>query len=212
MAAPNGRKRRALPGAQTPAQIALAGTGLSDMEQTFILEFWRTGSPARAYRIAFEIPQSVQSTKLHGEALLRQPHIRKALDAYRENLRGNQAMMRERGIEELMRIAFFDPRNLYREDGSMKPINELDPEDAAAISAVETVELFGKDGPIGHLRKVKWADKVKAIKDLFQIQGWSQEAQPAGAQAVNPLRMMLEQIGSRSALPVVLEHHEVDEE
>lgn len=189
----------------------MADTGLTDMEQVFVLEYWRSMSAARAYRIAFDIPEGIRSTKLHGEALLRQPHIRKALDTYRGNLRSSQAMMRERGIEELARIAFFNPQNLYHDDGRMKAMHEMEPEDAACLAALETLEITGKDGPIGVIRKVKWADKVKAIKDLFQLQGWAQEVQPAGAQAVNPLRMMLEQIGSRSALPVVLEHHEVDE-
>jgi phage terminase small subunit len=43
----------------------------------------------------------------------------------------------DRVLQELARIAFFDPRKLFNHDGSLKDITELDADTAAAIASVE---------------------------------------------------------------------------
>lgn len=66
-----------------------------------------------------------------------------------------------KGIHDL---AFFDIRKLYREDGTLIPIHELDAETATAISGFEIEEAyehFGKGNakPTGLLKKFKLADR-----------------------------------------------------
>src|SRR5438132_1475155 len=43
-------------------------------------------------------------------------------------------------LRELMRVAYSDPRKLYRPDGTLKSPHEWDTDLAAAVSAVETDE------------------------------------------------------------------------
>lgn len=53
----------------------------------------------------------------------------------------------DRVLQELARIAFFDIRKLYREDGSLKMPSELDDEAAAVLSGIDVVESkAGADG------------------------------------------------------------------
>jgi phage terminase small subunit len=77
----------------------------------------------------------------------------------------------ERVLEELGRIAFADPRKFFNADGSPKDLIDLDGDTAAAVSAFEVVDLFdgsrGDQKPvIGLVRKVKFADKLKALELL----------------------------------------------
>jgi phage terminase small subunit len=43
----------------------------------------------------------------------------------------------DRVLQEIAKIAFFDPRKLFNQDGSLKNINELDADTAAAIAGFE---------------------------------------------------------------------------
>ena len=78
----------------------------------------------------------------------------------------------DRVLQELARIAFFDFRKLYRQDGSLKAVHELDDEAAAVLAGVDVVEMAGgaKIGGgegIEHMpmftKKTKIPDKVAAL-------------------------------------------------
>ena len=71
-------------------------------------------------------------------------------------------------LKRLAAIAMFDRRTLHKEDGSLKQIHELTEEEAAAITEIESVELFDGRGDqkqaVGFVRKVKFADPKGAIE------------------------------------------------
>ena len=48
-------------------------------------------------------------------------------------------------VVELARLAFFNTRDVFDEDGSLKPMSELSPEIACAISEVETRTTVGQE-------------------------------------------------------------------
>jgi phage terminase small subunit len=83
------------------------------------------------------------------------------------------------GIEETERqlasVLRSDPRKLYRPDGSMIPIHELDAETAAAIASIEVREEFEGHGEnrrlVGYTRKVKFWDKNAALEKAMRHQG-----------------------------------------
>lgn len=80
-----------------------------------------------------------------------------------------------RVLQEASRLALFDPRKLFKEDGSPKPINELDDETAAALAGLEVVEEFEGTGEdrvfVGFTKKYKVADKNSALEKLFKHYG-----------------------------------------
>lgn len=73
----------------------------------------------------------------------------------------------ERVLQELGRVAFFDPRRLLNADGSPKPINELDDDTAAVLAGMDVQEEYVGVGDerrfVGYTKKVKMADKVAAL-------------------------------------------------
>lgn len=69
----------------------------------------------------------------------------------------------DRVLQELAKLAFFDPRKLFNSDGSPKNIHELDGNTAAAVAGLEVNEMFEGEGDQKHAfglcRKIKVADK-----------------------------------------------------
>lgn len=74
----------------------------------------------------------------------------------------------ERVLQELGRVALFDPRRLLNADGSPRPINELDDDTAAVLAGMDISEEYigtGEDRRfVGYTKKVKFADKVGALQ------------------------------------------------
>lgn len=78
----------------------------------------------------------------------------------------------DRVLQELSRIAFFDIRKLYKEDGSLKKPSELDDDAAAVLAGIDVVEMtggmgIGADGMPQHIpmstKKAKIFDKNGAL-------------------------------------------------
>lgn len=67
----------------------------------------------------------------------------------------------ERTLTELARCAYLDPRMLFRNDGSIKHISELDDDTAACIAGVE---MGGRGGK--RVERVKMTDKLRALDML----------------------------------------------
>lgn len=82
---------------------------------------------------------------------------------------------RERCLQELRAIATVDIRQAYNEDGTLKNVRDMPSEVAAALSSVESDELFEGNGAereiIGHTKKVKFWDKAKAIELFMKKHG-----------------------------------------
>ena len=79
-----------------------------------------------------------------------------------------------RTLQEIIKIAFFDPRKYYEENGNLKPIKELDdPEAAALISfdSVRRVKKIDNDSISVIVDKIKFANKTKSLELLAKVQG-----------------------------------------
>ncbi len=94
---------------------------------------------------------------------------------------------RVRALTELARLAYFDPRKLYREDKTLKDPSEWDDETAAAVASVEVFEEFYGSGEkrikIGETKKVKPWNKNEALKNILIHLGLLKEGGAASAQA-----------------------------
>lgn len=77
----------------------------------------------------------------------------------------------ERTLQELARIAYADPANMYNAAGELIPISEMDADTRAAIVAVDQEEIKVGDMPLGRVKKVKLAPKEKALDMLMRYQG-----------------------------------------
>ncbi len=73
-------------------------------------------------------------------------------------------------IDEIAKVAMIDPREFFTTDGSLIPIRQLGPREAAAIAGMEVTDLYAGQGDervaIGQLKKIKIASKLKALELL----------------------------------------------
>lgn len=76
----------------------------------------------------------------------------------------------ERVKEELAKLAFVDPRNFFRADGSAKEITQMDAATAACVAGMEIEDQYEGHSAdrkyIGKLKKFKLADKGQNLERL----------------------------------------------
>jgi len=115
---------------------------------------------------------SVKTANEQGARLLANVSVRSAVDLAMRARERRTEITQDRVLQELARIAFFDLRKLYREDGSLKAIHELDDDAAAVLAGVDVVETkgnaaIGGDDGIRHIpeyvKKAKVFDKNTAL-------------------------------------------------
>jgi len=123
-----------------------------------------------ATRAAIAAGYSEKTAGSQGNRLLKNADVAKAIDAENEKLNAKLDISVERVATEYARLAFFDPRKFFRDDGSLKPISELDEDSARAIAGMDVNELFEGNGEdraqVGYCKKLKLADKVRALEGL----------------------------------------------
>jgi phage terminase small subunit len=110
-----------------------------------------------------------------GSRLLKEAKTQALLAARRAELQQKLELTTERTLAEVARLAYHDPRSLFNEDGTTKPIHQLDADSAAAIAGVEvTHEYVGKGESrklVATTTKYKMADKNAALDKAMKHQG-----------------------------------------
>jgi len=141
---------------------------LTTKQESFATACAKGENASDAYRSAYKTTRMTPKT-VHEEAsrLLANPKVAARIAELRV-----PAMKAARlEIEEVQRqhasVLRSDPRKLFRADGSMVPVHELDDETAAAISSIEVREEFEGSGEerklVGYTKKIRFWDKTAAL-------------------------------------------------
>lgn len=147
---------------------------LEPRQQRFVQEYLKEPNGKKAAIKAGYSPNSAQE---QSSRLLSKGKVKEAVEAERDRTARKFNLSRERVMAEYARIAFFDMRQAYHESGALKLPHEMDEDTAAAIMGFETVEEKGagkKAVPLA-IRRVRWADKLGALKSIMQAQGWNKD-------------------------------------
>lgn len=96
--------------------------------------------------------------------------IQQAIDAGNSKVNAQLEVTVERVREELARLAFYDPRAFWNQDGTAKAVTDLDEDTARALAGFEMAELFTGSGEeratAGYVKKFKLADKGLNLERL----------------------------------------------
>lgn len=137
---------------------------LTPKQQAFVDEYV---IDLNATQAAIRAGYSPRSAGAIAGSLLQKHEIQLALKQVQEERSAKTKITAERVLQELARIAFFDPRNMLNADGSPKPIQDLDDDTAAVLAGMDIAEEYegsGEDRVFkGYTKKVKLADKVAAL-------------------------------------------------
>jgi len=145
---------------------------LTKKQKDFVIQYQKDFNGTQAAIRAGFSPKS--AGVIAYELLNKTLHVKEALQSdINERLQrlGDRA---DATIEELLKIAHFDIRKLFNEDGSLKPPDQWDDETAAAVGGLQVFEEFVGRGEertqIGLTKKLKMLDKVKALELLGKHQ------------------------------------------
>jgi phage terminase small subunit len=121
-----------------------------------------------ATQAAIRAGYSARTADVQGCRLLADVKVAKEIAKAMQAREKRTGITQDRVLQELARIAFFDPRDLLTEDGRPKPINELSADAAAVLVGMDiTEETQPADGggreTVGYTKKMKLADKVAAL-------------------------------------------------
>ncbi len=145
---------------------------LAPKHQRFVEEYL---VDLNATQAAIRAGYTAATANRQASRLLSNADIQEAITAGRARLSRKTGITQERVLAEYAKLAFVDPRKLYREDGRPVPIPELDDDTAAAVAGVEVSEEYEGKGEarqfVGYTRKVKLADKKGALDSIARHLG-----------------------------------------
>jgi len=108
-----------------------------------------------------------------GRQLITKHNISKAIQKAFKKREKRTQITADRTVKELAKIAYLDPRKFFDENGHLKHVAELDDDTAAALAGMDVITKYSKDEDAEpeFIKKVKIADKLKALESLGKHQG-----------------------------------------
>lgn len=133
-------------------------------QQNFIVNY--LGNGFNATQAAKDAGYSAKTADSQASRMLKNDKVRAVIKARSRMSLAKREITAERVLDEIAKLAFFDPRRFYDVAGNLIPIHELDEECGAALAGVNVTELYADKTPIGQLRKIKFADKGQNLERL----------------------------------------------
>lgn len=146
---------------------------LTDKQEKFCQEYTIDFNATRA---AISAGYSVDTARSIGSENLSKPDIQARIQEIRRIDAERLNLTRERILSEYAKIAFFDIRKIYDENGTLKPMTEIPDDEAAVIGGVKrSVTTFGDEDNGGEkiTLEVKVWEKTKALDSLCRMLGYN---------------------------------------
>lgn len=120
---------------------------------------------------------SEHTARVQASQMLATDEVEEYLTVLRNDLAEKTSVSQQKVLNEIAKIAFSDIRNFYQEDNNLKPIIDLDDNEAAALSSVKSFEerIPGTDIVAGYNKEIKLYDKLGGLEKLARILGMYKE-------------------------------------
>ena len=98
---------------------------------------------------------------------LSKPDIQAAIQEAMQKRQKRTEISQDKVLLECAKLAFFDIRKLFDENGKPLDITKLDDDTAAALVGLDVQDVGDSDGDyVGYIKKYKMADKIRALELL----------------------------------------------
>ena len=150
---------------------------LTTKQETFCLAILAGKNQSDAYREAYDC-KCMRDVTVHVEAsrLMDHPRIVLRIQVLMTPAVEKVQMNYDQFVTRLVRLCFFDPRNMFDQSGNLLPIPDMGEDEVLAIAAFrKTPHFLGKAGNrkmAGMTTKLKFVDRVKAMELLGKAKGW----------------------------------------
>lgn len=101
-----------------------------------------------------------------GQRLLKDVEIATAVQKAMDKRAAKVEITAERVLQEIAKLAFFDPRKLFDESGRPLHVSQLDDDTAAAVAGLDVVTQGNQEVGIADVLKIKLADKGQNLERL----------------------------------------------
>jgi phage terminase small subunit len=140
--------------------VALKRTFSRQRLELFVAEYL---TDLNATRAAIAVGYSSKTAGQQGSRLLKNVKVVAEIAAKTKARTSRLEIRADNVLQELAKLAFFDPRKFFNPDGSPKHITELDDDTAAGLAGLEVKELFEGSGEQKYcyalVKKIRIADK-----------------------------------------------------
>ncbi|MFG1393293.1 terminase small subunit [Xanthobacter agilis] len=173
---------------------------MTPKQELFVIEYMKDlNASAAAERAGY----SAKTAYAQGQRLLKNAEVSAKLCVAMEKRAQREEITADRVLREIAKVAFFDPREAFNGDGTLKPIHELSAAVASAIAGLDVTEFHDADGaPVGRLKKVKLSDRVRALELLARHLGMLNDKLTLKGDAENPLTLLVKAIQGNTIRPV----------
>lgn len=121
---------------------------------------------SNATRAAIASGFAASGAHVQGARLLKNAKVAAAIADGRARLAEKLEITAERVLQEIAKLAYFDPGKLYDADGNRIPVARLDEVTRAAVASVEDEVVEGPCRVTTRTQKLKMADKGQNLERL----------------------------------------------
>lgn len=162
---------------------------MTNAQKRFCNEYLIDFNASRAYKAAYKSCKSDLTARTNASKLLTKTNIQKYISEKQKEIEERTEITQKKIIQELAKIALFNIKDIYNENGTLKKVTELDDDTAKAISGVKILQKAGAmkislsktndEIPIEHIPEqtveFKTNDKTRALELLGKHLGMFKE-------------------------------------
>lgn len=162
---------------------------MTNAQKRFCDEYLIDFNASRAYKAAYKSCKSDLTARTNASKLLTKTNIQKYISEKQKEIEEKTEITQKKIIQELAKIALFNIKDIYNENGTLKKVTELDDDTAKAISGVKILQKAGAmkislsktndEIPLEHIPEqtveFKTNDKTKALELLGKHLGMFKE-------------------------------------
>lgn len=162
---------------------------MTNAQKRFCDEYLIDFNASRAYKAAYKSCKSDLTARTNASKLLTKTNIQKYISEKQKEIEEKTEITQKKIIQELAKIALFNIKDIYNENGALKKVTELDDDTAKAISGVKILQKAGAmkislsktndEIPLEHIPEqtveFKTNDKTRALELLGKHLGMFKE-------------------------------------
>ena len=155
---------------------------MTNAQKRFADEYLIDLNATRAYKVAYPNCKKDETARANSSRLLTNANIQNYISEKQKEIEKRTEVTQDMVVQELAKIAFFNIKDIYTENGTLKQIKDIDDNTSKAIASVKTLQKAGsmkinvnmqgqdEDIPLEHIEEqtieFRTNDKVKALELL----------------------------------------------
>jgi phage terminase small subunit len=149
---------------EEPEKTVKSGSGkLTPKQRRFVEEYL---IDLNARQAAIRAGYSPRTAEVIAHQNLRKLNIAAAIAEMQQARSKRVEITQDRVLLEIARLAFFDPRKIFDEQGQLLQITQFNDDSAAAIAGMDVIGVKSESGEVQYVKKIKFWDKNSALEKL----------------------------------------------